>query len=419
MAIHRALAFIFIYVFLSSCSSTTDPPPEKPIQEQATDVIKTPSTEMELDNVKGSPMPPEDVAMRATFGGPLGEVATSVIELPGQGFLMTGYTYNQVDALSTWDALIMRVSMEGQLIWRKTSGMEGSDYAWAIRPAQDGKFIVVGTREGELGDSDGYMEMIDINGNQAWLQTYGGAGDDVLWAAEPLSDGGFLLAGETNSEGEGGLDFFVIRTDAEGQEIWSKSYGTELTDRAFGIGVDPDDGTLVVGFTGVPPSRMNFFMLRLDADGRERWRRTIAGDRFDVAHDVVSLADGGFVISGYSSSFSLADHDGMLMRLNAQGRLLWMKTYGDSGDDRILHVAQMNDGGFAMIGNSDWDLTIWRVDEGGDLIWSHRDGGYYTDVGKDLVISNDGSIVAVGGNRSENPPLDNIILLVLREPGVP
>jgi outer membrane protein assembly factor BamB len=263
------------------------------------------------------------------------------------------------------------------------------------------------------------MQSIDLDGNEDWLRTYGGEGNEILWAAEPTPDGGFILAGQTDSEGAGLLDFYIVRTDADGGELWAKSFGTEVTDRAFGIGLSPDGGALIAGFTGKYKATMNFFFVRINKDGRELWRRTIAGDRFDVAHDVLSLADGGFVISGYTSSHSPGDHDGFLMRLSADGRMLWMKTYGDRSDDRILHVAQLKDGGFALVGYSGWDMVIWRVDPEGNLMWSHRDGGKLSDVGKDIIITRNGSIVAVGGNQSDNPPLDDIILLILSEQEAP
>ena len=119
--------------------------------------------------------------------------------------------------------------------------------------------------------------------------------------------------------------------------------------------------------------------------------------------------------SGDDTDNGPGDNDGFLMRLSEDGRMLWMKMFGDRGDDRILHVAQLHDGGFAMVGYSDWDVAVWRVDPQGTLLWSFRDGEGRADVGKDIIVGRDGSIVAVGGNRSEHPPFDDVILLKLRD----
>jgi hypothetical protein len=345
-----------------------------------------------------------------------GELANSVIELDDGGFLVAGYDYLDPDDDREWDALVMRILPDGQEIWRHSSDRSGSEYAWVVRETQAGQFVVVGAWESENGDMDGYMQGFDADGNDLWLKTYGGEEDEIFWAAEQALDGGFFLVGQTASEGAGGLDFYIVRTDADGNELWSKAYGTSVTDRAFGIGITPDGGALISGFTGANHDTMDFLILRINEDGRELWRRTIAGDRFDVAHDVLTLDDGGFVISGYTSSFSPGDQDGFIMRLTESGRMLWLKTYDrDNGDDRILHVAQLDDDGFALIGFTYGDVLVWRVDTNGELIWSYRDLGGRLDAGKDIIVTRDGSIVAVGGNRSENPPLDDILLLVMTD----
>jgi len=394
-----AILVVLILALSAGCSQTREQPLEQPTQVTDT--------------------PEGTVVLRSVLGTEYGEVATSVIELDDGGFLVAGYDYGTSDDIDEWDALVMRISPEGEQVWRRSTDRSGSEYAWAVREAQDGRFVVVGTQENDNGDTDGFMQCIDADGNEIWLRTYGGDGNEVLWTAEPTPDGGFILVGQTSSEGAGGLDFYVVRTDSEGQELWSRAYGTSSTDRAFGIGLCPDGGALIAGFTGDNSAAMNFFFVRINEDGIELWRRTMAGDRFDVAHNVLSLGDDGFVISGYTSSFSPYDHDGFLMRLTADGRMLWMKFYGDSKDDRVLHVAQLDDGGFALVGYTDWDVVVWRVDSNGDLMWVHRDEGNRTDLGRDIIVAQDGSIVVVGGNRSENPPRDDIILLILSDQEAP
>lgn len=398
-----------------SCSPLNGQPSRTPDKEET--ALITPGDEQ----FAGEPAHSleANLVLRSLLDTGKGEVGTSVIELEDGGFLVAGYDYSGSENISNWDALVMRISPDGDLVWSRSSGQKGADYAWVVREAQKGNFVIVGTQESDTGDSDGYMQSFDADGNENWLRTYGGGENEILWAAEPIPEGGFLLAGQTASEGAGGLDFYVVRTDVDGHEIWSHAFGTSVTDRAFGIGLNPDGGALIAGFTGEFEGSMDFLFLRIDKDGNELWRRVIAGDRFDVAHDVLSLADGGFVISGYSSSFSPGDHDGFLMRLTPEGRMLWMQTYGSQADDRVLHVDQMDDGGFALIGYSNWDLAIWRVDSGGELIWSYRDEGNSQDVGKDIIVANNGNIVAVGGNKSENPPFDDMILVILSERNTP
>lgn len=416
MAIMRkALFFLFLVVTTISCSP--EEAHQAVILTQTPESLESPTHDPNLEPDVNQPAQVLQgvVELRTLLGTERGEVATSVIELEDGGFMIAGYDYDKLQNISEWDALVMRISPDGQQVWRQSTDRPGSEYAWVVRETPDGHFVIVGTRETENGDTDGYMQCIDADGNEIWLRTYGGDEDELLWAAEPVPDGGFLLAGQTNSEGAGDFDFYLIRTDKDGYEIWSEAFGTPVIDRAFGIGLSPDGGALVAGFTGDNARTMNLFFIRINSDGHKLWQRRIAGDRFDVAHDVLSLGDDGFAISGYTSSFSPGDHDGFLMRFSADGRMLWMKTYGDTGDDRILHVVMLEDGGYALVGYSNWDLVVRRVDSRGNLLWSYRDEGKLEDVGKDIVVTHSGSIVAVGGNRSENPPLDDIILLILSE----
>lgn len=340
-----------------------------------------------------------------------GEVATSVLELEDGGLLIAGYEYHGTGG--EWNALVLRVDAAGRVVWRRSSGLAGNDYAWVVRKSRENRFIVVGTRVTAAGDAAGYMECIDGDGRTIWLRTYGGSKSEVLWAAKQTDDGGFMLVGQTDSEGAGGLDFYVVRTDSNGHELWVKTFGGPTTDRAFGIDFSPDGGALVVGFQGDNPQAMNFLILRIDSEGREVWRWALAGDRFDVAHGVVSAFGDGFVVSGYSSSFGPGDQDGFLMRLAGDGRMSWMKTYGDATDDRILHVAAVTDG-FALVGYSRhesveiWDMVVRIVDRQGDLLWSYRVPG---SVGKDIIAGREGSLIAVGSIRTSMTSNDDILIL--------
>ena len=415
----RALAGLLLFTMLPACAPEATPNSETPPTSEATATSSTavsPSTAATPSST-AAPAPTRSVTLRSLLGDPdEGEVANSVIGLDDGGFLVAGYDYVDANDDGAWDALVMRVGPDGDTVWRHSSDREASEYAWVVREAGEGRFLVAGAWESDAGDHDAYTQLFDADGNDVGITTYGGSGDEIVWGAEPTDDGGFFLVGESDSEGAGGLDCYVVRTDADGRELWSRTYGTVDIDRAFGIGVTPDGGALIAGFTGPDTATMNFFFVRIDAEGRERWRRTIAGDRFDVAHDVLRLVDGGYVISGYTSSYGPSQHDGFLMQLTESGRMLWMKTYDlEGGDDRILHVAQTTDGGFAAIGFTDGDTVVWRMDPAGDLLWTLTDGGSSFDVGKDIIVTGDGSIVAVGGNRSDHPPRDDVLLLVIDE----
>lgn len=140
-----------------------------------------------------------------------------------------------------------------------------------------------------------------------------------------------------------------------------------------------------------------------------------------AAHDVALIPDGGFIISSYSSSWGPGDHDGILVRLTEDGRLLWLKSYGDRFDDRISHAALMDDGGFDMIGYSTpagtdgLDLVTRRTDAESSLLWSPRSGGNRPDEGKAIILSDDGERVVVGGTQNVQPPYDDVFMIQFTE----
>ena len=367
---------------------------------------------------RGEDSAPGEV-LRSIISTERGEVATSVVELPDGDFLLAGYEYDTVDG--EWDALVLRVTPDGKQIWRRSSDRAGSDYAWVVRPLDDDRFVVVGTRTTDEGDAAGTMQCIDGDGKEIWARNYGGAKSEIFWSADQAPDGGFFLAGQTDSEGAGGLDFYLVRTDREGREQWSRTFGGPETDRALGVVATTDGGALVVGFHGVYPDSMDTLLLRVDGAGNELWRRSLTGDGFDVAHRVLRTDAGDFIVTGYSASFGPGDQEGLLMGVTAEGRVRWIRFYGDSDDDRVLHSTPLPDRGLASVGYSrhqggpDWDLVVRRVDKHGILLWEHREGGPFPDMGKDIIVARDGSLIVVGGTRSEHPPHDDIIMLRIRE----
>jgi len=183
-----------------------------------------------------------------------------------------------------------------------------------------------------------------------------------------------------------------------------------------------DGGLILVGFTGAQHETMDAMAVRIDADGNEIWTKRLGGAGFDVAHGIVPDPAGGYIVSGYSSSLGASDQDAFLAHLDANGRISWIKTGGTPATDRALHVVAEPQGGFALVGysnlttNPDWDLTIHRFDAAGNHRTIIRWGGAAPEIGRDVIVGRDGSIIATGATRSENPPNDDVVVLRLRDP---
>jgi len=160
-------------------------------------------------------------------------------------------------------------SAESVLGWNKTYGTTSDDESWALVQTVDGGYALAGSRYSfGAGDLDIWLVKTDANGNQLWNQTYGGTSDDVAYALVQTGDGGFAVAGSTYSYGAGLSDFWLIKTDATGNHLWNKTYGGANYDWANGLAHTADGGYALAGITGSFGAGNNdFWLVKTDENG--------------------------------------------------------------------------------------------------------------------------------------------------------
>lgn len=348
-------------------------------------------------------------------GGPLGEVGVAVQPMSDDGYLIAGYAYR--DGSPDWASLLMHVDHKGQEQWRRLDDGPGLDFLWSLRKIPNAGFITAGvTSRDTAGGTDIILQRLGTDGESVWRKTFGGQLDDTAWAVRVLSDGGFAIAGQTESQGAGGLDFFLIRTDSNGNLLWSRTFGGPKTDRAFSIVETQDGGFVMAGMTGTE-RQMDMMLVRTDASGKELWTWTYGGDGFDVAHDVKRLPEGGYLAVGYTDSFGEGSHDACLAKVSERGRLLWMRTIGGTGDERILHAQRTDDGGHLLVGygqnpdSMNWDLLVIAVDRDGRLLRKQYFGGEGQEQGKDIIRIDASRFVVVGGTQSFSEGPEDVMLI--------
>ena len=163
------------------------------------------------------------------------------------------------------------------------------------------------------------MVRTDGSGNLIWEKTFGGADWDVSNSVIATDDGGFLNAGYSVGQGMGGRDVYLVKTDSDGNELWSKIYGGTANDEASAIIKTSDGGFLVVGNSQSFQQGINdIYILKLDQNGDLLWEDNIGGNRADEAYDVIEL-DNGFAVCGTTNSYSGASAI-YVMRLNSEGK---------------------------------------------------------------------------------------------------
>jgi len=229
---------------------------------------------------------------------------------------------------------------------------------------------------------------------QRWQKTYGGTDYDFGWAVQQTSDGGYICAGGTWSFGAGGYDFWLVKTNAQGDTLWTKTYGTVDFEEAYAVRQTADGGYIIAGVAGLEPSgwSQHIYLIKTNAQGNTQWTKMYGGGYHDGAFSIQQTNDGGYIVAGYREISTFLEYV-YLLKLNSSGDSLWSKTYGRGGMyDAAFCVQQTQDGGYIVVGRTTepsgayYDIYLLKTNAQGDTLWSrtygeagegHEDMGYF------------------------------------------
>ena len=345
------------------------------------------------------------------------------------------------------DFWLVKLSDTGTLLWEKTLGGSDSDKANKIIQTSDGGFMVVGesrSTDGDLtqnnGNFDWWVVKVDDSGNLQWQKSLGGSGWDTAYDVQQTNDGGYIVAGANNSNdgdvsgNQGGKDFWVVKLDASGNVLWSKSLGGTTIDEAHSIRQTPDGGYIVAGNSssnngdvGANYGIADFWIVKLDASGTLQWEKNLGGSAYDQAYSIITTSDGGYLATGYSASNdndvsgNHGEGDIWTVKLDNTGTIQWQKSLGGSLQDSANDVQQTTDGGYIIIGDSestDGDITnnqggndVWilKLTPAGSLEWQKNLGGSGQDFGSSIrQTPDDGFIIAANSDSSDGDVSNNL-----------
>ena len=303
------------------------------------------------------------VQWQKTYSGSESDKAFSIIETGDRGFAVAGYT--ESFGAGNYDYWVIKLDSSGQIQWQKTFGGSNYEEANSIIETGDGGFAIAGyTNSFGAGNSDIWVLKLDSNGQIQWQKIYGGSGNDESKSIIETGDGGFAVAGYTESFGVGNYDYWVIKLDSSGQIQWQKTFGGSYSDRANSIIETGDGGFAVVGGTTSFGTGSDIWVIKLDSNGQIQWQKIYGGSNYEEAFSIIEIGDGGFAVAGYTESFGAGNSDIWVLRLDSNGQIQWQKSFGGSGDDyRISNIIETSDGGFAIAG------VTPSFGAGGDDIW--------------------------------------------------
>jgi uncharacterized delta-60 repeat protein len=284
------------------------------------------------------------------------------------------------------------------------------DEVLSVQRASDGGYIAAGyTWSFGAGRYDIFLIKTDANGNLQWAKTYGGTNDDYAYSVQQTSDGGYIVVGYTNSFGSGWEDILIIKTDPSGNIQWAKVYGGVNSDYAYSVQQTSDGGYIVVGYSDSYTYTYDIILIKLNSSGNVQWARTYGGGSWDYAYSVQQTSDGGYIVTGFTGSFSSGDADIILIKTNSLGNLQWAKTYRGTNYDYAYSVRQTSDGGYIVAGHTlsfgagNWDVFLIKTDANGNLQWAKTYGGTDWDESYSVQQTSDGGYILAVWTNSFSP----------------
>jgi len=342
-----------------------------------------------------------------TYGGTFIDSAEALVQTSDGGYAIAGYTWNIETEIH--DFLLVKTNEYGDMEWNQTYGGNGIEYAYALVETSDGGYAIAGTI-----NNDGWLVKTDAYGNMEWNKTYGGPEPDRVYALVETSGGGYAIAGETASVNVGNYDFWLVKTDANGNMEWNKTYGKATGEGANSLIETSDGGFALAGATthfGIfAKPYSDFWLVKTDAYGNMEWNQTYGKEETEIAQSLVETSDGGYALAGYITTSLGILHEFWLVKTDTYGNVEWNQTYGESGMKEAYALVETSDGGFALAGG---ELLV-KTDSYGNMAWNRTcEGDAHA-----LVETSDGGYALAGVQRSSDSESDDFWLAKTDEYGI-
>jgi hypothetical protein len=237
-----------------------------------------------------------------------------------------------------------------------------------------------------------------------FYSTFGGDGEDIAYSGKPTLDGHYIVAGSSSSYGtHGHTDVYLVKVDSMGWPMWYKFHGGSGNDVGKSVIQLADSGYMVAGFTSsYGEGGYDAYLIRTDKQGELIWERTFGGADWDFASDLVQAADGSVFMVGYTSSAGHGKKDGFVVKYDLSGQELFHRFIGGSENDELRSVISTKDGMLAMVGYTEsrgdinGDGYFVKLDLNGDTVFTSLFGGPYKDYATDLVQKSNGDYFLCG-----------------------
>ena len=307
---------------------------------------------------------------------------------------------------------LMGLSVEGHVTFQKTYGGTALDWGNSVKHTSDGGYIIVGGTESfRAGGADVYLIKTNANGDTLWTKTYGGSKDDQGVSVIETNDNGFAITGYYSiTDSIQGL--YLLRTNSLGDTLWSRIFGNIGGSLGYSIQQTFDNGFIITGYTSeFGAGEYDVYLIKTNSNGDTLWTKTYGGNNFDYGISICQTLDSGFIIIGSTESYGVVGGGGLdhvyLIKTNSFGDTLWTKVYSGTEDDDANSVQQTNDGGYIIGGatnsfsaNVDFDFFLIKTNSTGNTSWAKTYGGIGDDQGVYVIQTTDGGFALIGQTNS-------------------
>ena len=356
-----------------------------------------------------------------TYGGTNDDAAFSVQQTLDGGFVFAGYT--QSFGADSNDVYLVKTDSLGNIDWYRLYGGEDYDDAQSLRQTSDGGYIIAGrTASFGAGSIDMYVVKTNSQGDTIWTNTYGGVTSDDAESVIQTSDRGYAIAGDFRLSYMDLYEMYLVKTDSLGDTLWTRTYGGPDDRTAHCIRQTSDGGYILVG-DNTQSSGYDIYLVKTDCLGNLQWTGTYGGDETDRARSVLQTLDGGYVVVGFTYSFGVGWSDVYVIKTDSLGDTLWTRTYGGYHYDYADEVQQTHDGNYIIVGGTlsygagDYNLYMLKINTIGDTIWTMVYGGEDSEYGRSVALTSDGGYIVSGEFRIYIPPYDYLTDALLVKTG--
>jgi len=308
-------------------------------------------------------------------------------------------------ALFLFFIFIFAASLPLHAQWARAYGGNGDDWANSIQQTVDGGYIVAGYTESfGAGNMDFWILKLSFTGAVEWQRSYGGSGDEEALAIQQTSDEGYIVAGYTDSSGAGRKDIWVLKLSSSGDIEWQQTFGGSRDDWASAVLEADDEGFIIAASSDSwGAGESDFWIIKLNSSGSAVWQKIYSLNVNASLESIYLTGDGGCIAAG---QFNIGHTDLLVLKLNSAGIIEWRRYYGGVGDDWAKSIQQTGEGGYIVAGYTDsfgagnYDFWVLKLDSNGVVEWERTYGKGQDDWANSVQQTSDGGYIVAGCNES-------------------